>query len=280
MQAARAPVPTQVQLMQIEQRILQDAQNLQLEQQQVALLRVMEAEMARLRAQYVTAQQHAGAGIGMQHQAPFAPGQELLRGAADRVMTNGHANLPQGLVLPEGWTLMPLQRQEGTATPSMPTATSSQNTASEPSIVATPARPDVEQRPNGTPEPQQITQAPPPPPAGSTAGPTDERGSPLFVPTAPVHTTPAVPAQPEIQSPTPTRTQHPDTTATSPSAAPANAPWNSGSWSFGDQPSSEPAQPTTETDAEEQSQPEKSEGYAGKGKGKAVEVEDASDQDD
>lgn len=279
MQAARAPVPTQVQLMQIEQRILQDAQNLQLEQQQVALLRVMEAEMARLRAQY---QQPAGAGIGIQHQAPFAPSQELLRGAADRVMTSGHANLPQGMVLPEGWTLMPLQRQEGTTTTSIPTATTSQPTAPEPSTSATPARPDAEQRPNGILEPQQATQAPATAPAESTTGPTDERGSPLFVPTALAQTTPAVPAQPEIQSPTPTRTQHPDTTATSPSAAPANAPWNSGSWGFGDQAASEPAHPTTEAQAEaeeQQTQPETAEGYAGKGKGKAVEVEDAPDQD-
>jgi E3 ubiquitin-protein ligase synoviolin len=278
LQAARAPVSTQVQLMQIEQRILQDAQNLQLEQQQVALLRVMEAEMARLRAQYVPAQQPAAAGFGTQHQAPFAPSQELLRGAADRVMSNGHANLPQGMVLPEGWTLMPLQRQEGTVTTSIPTATSSQPAAPEPSTSATPARPDVEQRPNGTPEPQQATQAPATAPAESVSGPTDERGSPLFVPTAPAQITPAAPAQPEIQSPTPTRTQHPDTTATSQSAAPANAPWNSGSWSFGDQPaSSEPAQPTAEANGEERPQPENAEGYAGKGKGKAVEVEDASD---
>lgn len=279
MQAARAPVPTQVQLMQIEQRILQDAQNLQLEQQQVALLRVMEAEMARLRAQYVQAQQATAAGIGMQHQAPFVPSQELLRGAADRVMTNGHANLPPGMVLPEGWTLMPLQRQEGTATPSIPTATSLQPTAPEPSSAAVPAPQTTQQRPEETSEPQQATQAPPAAPAESSAGPTDERGSPLFVPTAPAQITPAAPAQPEIQSPTPTRTQHTDPIATSPSAAPANAPWNSGSWSFGDQPSSEPAQPTVETDAEHQPQPESTEGYAGKGKGKAVEVEDASDQD-
>jgi E3 ubiquitin-protein ligase synoviolin len=280
MQAARAPVPTQVQLMQIEQRILQDAQNLQLEQQQVALLRVMEAEMARLRAQYVPAQQNAAAGFGIQHQVPFAPSQEHLRAAADRVMSNGHANLPQGMVLPEGWTLMPLQRQEGTAPTSTQTAPTSQTTAPEPSTSATPARLDVEQRPNGTPEPQQTAQAPPTAPAESAAGPTDERGSPLFVPTAPAQTTPAAPTQPEIQSPTPTRTQHQDTTVTSPSAAPANAPWNSGSWGFGDQPaSSEPAQPTAESNGEEQSQPENAEGYAGKGKGKAVEVEDAPDQD-
>jgi E3 ubiquitin-protein ligase synoviolin len=184
------------------------------------------------------------------------------------------------MVLPEGWTLMPLQRQEGTAPTSTQPAATSQTTAPEPNTSATPARPDVEQRLNGTSEPQQTTQAPLTASAESTTGPTDERGSPLFVPTAPAPITPAASAQPEIQSPTPTRTQHPDTTATSPSAAPANAPWNSGSWSFGDQTaSSESAQPTAVASGEERPQAENAEGYAGKGKGKAVEVEDASDQD-
>jgi E3 ubiquitin-protein ligase synoviolin len=278
MQVVRAPVATQLQLMQIEQRILQDAQNLQLEQQQVALLRVMEAEMARLRSQYVPAQQPAAASNTMHHQAPFAPNQELLRGAADRVMTNGQANLPQGMVLPEGWTLMPLQRQEGTATTPVPTATTSQPSAPEPSSSAVPAPSSVEQRSNDTSEPQQTTQASSLP-ADATTGPTDDRGSPLFVPTAPAEPAPVEPAQPEIQSPTPTRTQQPDTTATSQSAAPANTPWNSGSWGFSDRTTGDQARPTTEADAEQQPQPETEEGYSGKGKGKAVEVEDASDQD-
>lgn len=290
LQVPRAAVPTQIQLMQIEQWIMQEAQNLQLEQQQVALLRVMEAEMARLRAQHVPAQQPAFVANAIQHQAPFASSQEVLRGAADRVMSNGHANLPQGMVLPEGWTLMPLQRQEAMATSSIPTATTSQPSAPEPSTAATPASQNVQQRSTEVPEPQQTAQASPLPPVDPTTGPTDERGSPLFVPTAPVESAPVAPAQPEIQSPTPTRTQQPDITTTSPPAAPANAPWNSGSWGFGEQTTTEPPQPTTEATAEQQSQSQSearegseaqdnAEAYAGKGKGKAVEVEDASDQD-
>jgi E3 ubiquitin-protein ligase synoviolin len=293
MQAARAAVPTQIQLMQIEQRIMQDAQNLQLEQQQVALLRVMEAEMARLRAQHMSAQQVTGVGSGFQHQAHFAPTQEVLHGAASRAMSNGHPNLPQGMVLPEGWTLMPLNRQEGTAPAAISTAVNAQPNVPEASTVGIPAHaqsssipPAAPQTSNGathnTSEPQQTTQAAPLPPTEPSAGPTDDRGSPLFVPTVPADTEPT---QPEIHSPTPTRTQHPDPAPTSPSAEPANTPWTSGSWGFNEQIPNEPAQHSngsaTETTAEQQ-QPETQESgaaYAGKGKGKAVEVEDASDQE-
>lgn len=295
MQAA-ARVPTQIQLMQIEQRIMQDAQNLQLEQQQVALLRVMEAEMARLRAQYVPNQQAAAVGGAFSNQAHFAPSQELLHGASSRAMGNGHANLPQGMVLPEGWTLMPLNRQEGTAPAAVSTAANPQPNAAEASNVAMPAPQRAQNNEvqrtaseglngesNGTSEPQHTAQASPLPPTDLSTGPTDETGSPLFVPTTPAANPPS---QPEIQAPTPTRTTQPDNTSTSPSAAPANAPWTSGSWGFDDQTPSEPPQAANgsaaEANAEQQSQSEtadSSEAYAGKGKGKAVEVEDASDQE-
>jgi E3 ubiquitin-protein ligase synoviolin len=275
MQAARAAVPTQIQLMQIEQRIMQDAQNLQLEQQQVALLRVMEAEMARLRAQHMAAQQVAGVSGGFHNQPHFAPSQEVLHGAPSRAMSNGHPNLPQGMILPEGWTLMPLNRQEGTAPASIPTAVNAQPNAPDASTVETPAHAQSSNVPPTAPEATAL------PSTELSAGPTDERGSPLFVPTLPAANQPT---QPEIQSPTPTRTQNPENTT--PSAEPTNTPWTSGSWGFNEQIPAEPAQPNngsaTETTAQQQPQPEKEESgeaYAGKGKGKAVEVEDASDQD-
>jgi E3 ubiquitin-protein ligase synoviolin len=294
---ARAVVPMQVQLVQIEQRILQDAHNLQLEQQQVALLRVMEAEMARLRAQYLPDQQATGIRSGFhQTQAPFVPTQEVLHGTATRVMQNGHANLPQGLVLPEGWTLMPLNRQEGTAPASGSTSANLQPNTPETSNVQMPVlqhaqngeiRRTASERLDGEstepPAPQQTTQAALTEPS---TGPTDDRGSPLFVPTAPIQTSPA-PAQPEIQSPTPTRTQRPEQNSTSPSTESTNAPWTSGSWDFNDQlteessprgKSSSAAEANTEQ-LSESATTNDGEAYAGKGKARAVEVEDASDQD-
>jgi E3 ubiquitin-protein ligase synoviolin len=166
--------------------------------------------MARLRAQHMANQPAAG---GFQHQAHFAPTQEVLHGASSRAMSNGHPNLPQGMVLPEGWTLMPLNRQEGTAPAAIPTAVNAQPNAPEASTVETPAHAQSSIIP---PTASEATSLPPTEPS---AGPTDERGSPLFVPTVPAD---SQPTQPEIQSPTPTRTQNPDNTSASPSAEPTN----------------------------------------------------------
>lgn len=295
-QNVRAMVPTQVQLAQIEQRIMQEAHNLQLEQQQVALLRVMEAEMARLRAQHVPSQLP---GAATQYQAPFAPSQEVLQGGTAQSLSNGQENLPPGLVLPEGWTWMPLHRQEGATAPSIPTAASSQgavsetdaqvsavpetttmSTSNDPQGVATGATDQISVPPTQ----QQTTQAPAPPTVNPTTvnpttGPTDERGSPLFVPTEPAESIPTTSTQQNIQAQAAPQPEQ----QTSASNAPSAAPWNSGSWNFGEQASSEPAKttnvPDTESTTEQPDAQLSSDVYQDKGKGKAVEVEDAPDQD-
>jgi E3 ubiquitin-protein ligase synoviolin len=308
MPTARAVASTQLQLMQIEQRILQDAQNLQLEQQQVALLRVMEAEMARLRAQYAPNQQLGAVG---QYQSPFPTTQEVLHGANAQSLSNGHENLPQGMVLPEGWTLMPLHRQEGarsvTAPASASTVDSRQNvpeTGSEQSVPSqgqssetqstTPMATEQSREPRA---PEHTTQATAPLAANSTTGPTDERGSPLFVPTAPVADVPASSLSSETQAPSQPQPQpeqqQPDSEPTVSQPTPAPIPWSSGSWGF-DHPATEDtakavettassSEPTTEqkpeAEAEAEAQDPNNEAYAGKGKGRAVEVEDAPDQD-
>lgn len=308
MQTARAGASTQLQLMQIEQRILQDAQNLQLEQQQVALLRVMEAEMARLRAQYAPNQQLGAAG---QYQSPFPTTQEVLHGANAQSLSNGHENLPQGMVLPEGWTLMPLHRQEGAAASTVPasaTAAGSRQNVPETggeqsappqgqSSDAESTTPMATEQSRGPRAPEQTTQDPAPLAANSTTGPTDDRGSPLFVPTALVaealasslaSETPA-PSQPQPQ-PEP---QQPDSGTPVSQPTPAPVPWSSGSWGFDNPATGETVEaaetPTSssettteqkpEAEAEAEAQHSRNEAYAGKGKGRAVEVEDASDQD-
>ena len=302
MPAVRAVASTQMQLMQIEQRILQDAQNLQLEQQQVALLRVMEAEMARLRAQYAPNQQLGGAG---QYQSPFPTTQEVLHGANAQSLSNGHENMPQGMVLPEGWTLMPLHRQEGaTASTGPATASAAGSRPSMPETSGEQSAPPQGQSSdiqNSTAEaaehsraphaPEQTTQASAPLAANSTTGPTDERGSPLFVPTAPVADVPASSLSSETQAtsqPQPEQ-QQPDSETTVSQPTPAPVPWSSGSWGF-DNPATEEASRPTETtsssetntaqqQSEAEAQDSNNEAYAGKGKGRAVEVEDAPDQD-
>ncbi|KEQ77370.1 hypothetical protein M436DRAFT_36366 [Aureobasidium namibiae CBS 147.97] len=125
---------TQLQLLQVEERLMQESRRLTIEQAQLATVRALEAELARLRAYY----SHNQAGIGapapsaaarpaipnlfptphtMGPGASFAQPQVFQPGPGQAPMTQGHEALPSGLVLPEGWTLVPLNRVEGTAQP-------------------------------------------------------------------------------------------------------------------------------------------------------------------
>jgi E3 ubiquitin-protein ligase synoviolin len=164
----RSRAPVNVQLLQLEQRLLQEAHNLGIEAQQLAHLRAMEAELARLRAlQIPTTTQMLQAQAAQQQRHPemrfpmpgFAPQhfqpqqqqplEQHLTGATSQVLGAGHEGLPDGLVLPEGWSILPLHRLGEAPRPlSQPGAT--------PAAV-------VGNSSLGT-------------------GPTDEHGSPLFVP--------------------------------------------------------------------------------------------------
>lgn len=285
--SARPMPSTQTQLAQIEQRIMQDAQNLQIEQQQIALLRAMETEVARLRAQYVPSQQQHG--IGQPH---FAPTQEVLHGAAGGAMSAGHEHLPSGMVLPEGWSVMPLQRQDGVNTMPMPTAAAppmgpslsqlpgfgaaaqpSQSVQNGQAREATAADNSRGREPatstQGTEEPEAA-------PSQPAVGPTDERGSPLFIPAAP-----AEPARAPSPLPAPAQPQPSESKTENPAP---QAPWGANSWDFDGPTSNETAETanasaSTETKLKQQDDDESRDSYAGKGKGRAVEVEDAPDQD-
>merc|ERR1712070_378237 len=91
----------------------------------------MEAELARLRASHLPAHQPVGTQSAAQRQQqglqqgmpgfnlPFGSVPEnSLSGNHQQTMMSGDENLPQGLVLPEGWSLLPLRRQNlGTVSP-------------------------------------------------------------------------------------------------------------------------------------------------------------------
>lgn len=316
----RSPVSTQVQMLQLEQRLMHDAHNLGIEQQQLATLRMMEAELARLRASHLPAQQPVGTASATQRQQlglqqgipgfnmPFGSVPEYpLSGNHQQTMMSGDENLPQGLVLPEGWSLLPLRRQNlGTVSPqtaSQVPQQQQQQQSSQPPIQTTtngPTAGPTAQQPTSAPprELQQQTQ---------TSGPTDDRGSPLFVPAQQdqTHVVPAAqpttstnppasttsqpqtqpPVQPSTSSPAAPQSQAPveqASTSTEPEKEQtASAPWTSNSdngWSFIDQPAesslaSEPSNNPTASETTDQSQ-------TGKGKGRAVEVEDVPDEDD
>lgn len=293
-QGIRHTMSTQAQLSQIEQRILQDAQNLQLEQQQLALLRGMEAEMARLRAQYL---QNQTFGTNAQHQAPFAPGQSVLHGATGQIMGSGHEHLPPGMVLPEGWTVMPLQRHDGgmsSSGPQMAASVPDQPTIVPEGVSQVPADPDNQstqreapalqnaQRSSGPEAMDKSAQGAALPATPQPNGPTDERGSPLFVPAVPAERTTASSQPPADATIAPA--QQPNNEGLDTAAAPAQAPWSGESWGFGDTRSNKNAETATAShpapaNGQEAAGEDSNGTYEGKGKGRAVQLEDAPDQD-
>ncbi|KAK3074957.1 E3 ubiquitin-protein ligase hrd1 [Teratosphaeriaceae sp. CCFEE 6253] len=308
----RAAVPTQIQMLQLEQRLLQEAHNLGLEQQQLGMLRVMEAELARLRAQHLPAQLPLGTATAAQRQglqmfpgaqAMFAPPppppqqqQEVLQGNAQLAMGVGHEHLPQGMVLPEGWSVMPLQRTNalpGVHVQVQPAQAQAQAQAtsqtSQPTVTSQSSAPAAQQ---ATARPAQVQQ-------GSTIGPTDDTGSPLFVPSSSNRSseaqrtaaTPSAPPTEPLRAPLPTREPPSPPTAGIPRPSQpsgSKTPWAADrAWNFapngetaatGDRQASNATTARQSNPAERfaaEEPPSASANSGGKGKGRAVEVEDA-----
>lgn len=318
----RAGVPTQIQILQIEQRLINDAHNLQLEHAQLAQIREMEREMARLRALHIPSHLPVGTALAAQRAAgaqqlpgfsvapgfPAHGGQEVLQGQSGQQLGSGHEHMPPGMVLPEGWTVMPLQR----------TQAGSDNAAA---VSANPGPAPAQQATANVSAASRQTPAP-------SQGPTDDQGSPLFVPTtrepgrpssAPsstllsdatrlfaeqagnnsryisTSTAPAAALSPTASQTTsaPPAPSEPQAT-TAPQAVPAvDSAWSAPDWSFNSAiaPATSSAHPAErfesatreQTAAVESSttatKPEAETEYEGKGKGKAVEVEDAPDSE-
>lgn len=118
----------QAQLHQIEHQIIREAQALRLQADQLYLVRSLQGELARLRIQQSQANQEAGGnpsnaanqqgppnitaqGLqGLQSvQAPYRP-QVFTTNHQQQPISSGHPDLPSGMVLPEGWSVLPLQR--------------------------------------------------------------------------------------------------------------------------------------------------------------------------
>jgi E3 ubiquitin-protein ligase synoviolin len=258
----RATVPLNIQLLQLEHRIMVEAHNLGLQQQQLAHLQNMEAELARLRAQTIPAQPPVGTngaprpgaaempmGFGMPAQAPP---HEQLTGIATQQYGAGHEHLPEGVTIPEGWSVMPLRRigalndtaaQYVAHSPQVPTVVDSATaTAATQHDVA-----------EGNPGPANESTTLQNTVADGNAGPTDESGSPLFIATeaAPINTDASAPtavtteAIPPRTLDTATSESAPDPSSISshipaPAQEGSSAPWaaNTASWGFSDQPSS------------------------------------------
>ncbi|OQO12464.1 hypothetical protein B0A48_03106 [Cryoendolithus antarcticus] len=270
----RAPIPMHVHLQQIEQRIMGEAQNLQIDVAQLATLRAMEAELIRLRTLRVPASLFTP---GMTPQMPA--GQETLHGSTARQMGTSHEGLPEGMVLPAGWTVMPLQR-----TGTLPGVSGQMVGGQGPTFVSAPAgfvplggavpTPTIPQEATTATSAQGAVR----PSAVPNLGPTDDQGSPLFVATpvaqestltSQVHETPA----PEVASPT--------SQASEEASASASAnPWASGNWSFNDAASGTPDTTTaTSENAAATEDQSTTEPWPDKGKGRAVELEEVKDSE-
>ncbi|SMR63636.1 unnamed protein product [Zymoseptoria tritici ST99CH_1A5] len=335
--ATRVQVPLNIQLMQLEQRIMQEAYNLNLEQQQLANLRYMEGELSRLRAQVIPDQPINGisagqrqanrltamTGIPFQHQV-FTPSPPVppvtLSGNAAETVQDGHESLPEGMVLPAGWSVMPLRRLGGDLPTSDSTAATVDSQSGHPS--SSTARPGVPASalptlPSFTADAAipslpatHTTQAPPSADAGM---PTDERGSPLFVPTpavattsqSPATTTPldstasaaptaVTPSEPVSSLPSSSlpssslpSTSQPPTSQLPTSQPPAHdsqapSPWvpGSGAWSFEGPPDTNGQAVPATNSAETQQSSSEEQGTSmdkGKGKARAVELEEVPD---
>jgi len=289
----RPNVSTQALIIQTQQRLMQDAYALGLEMQELNTLRQMEVEFARLQGLHRQRQGLPGQPAGqlslpglrlpIAHQQPFEAPQapEILQGSANHYLSNGMEGLPQGLALPEGWTLVPLHRIDG------------MTAVQEVQVLATEgeAQPSHHSRPStqtstngdtaGLSAQSSVPAVPQSQSANGTAGPTDERGSPLFVSTSEItqSSQSSTPQAISIEQPS-SGPQGPQQNQ-SRSQSQSQAPWTGGDdWSFvqqvGDtaangQPSDSDEQHSVSTNVVS------NEGPVGKGKGRAVEVEDVPD---
>lgn len=141
----------QAQLTQIEQQIAQEYQSLRATAEQLNVLRVLQTDLQRLRAgqQQQTPVQTDGSSqpsAQSSTSAAFPPSISVhsVAHSQSSPIPAGDDRLPQGLVLPPGWTLTPLRRVE--ASSSTPSAAQAPTPTSmpipiDPQLFETPARP-------------------------------------------------------------------------------------------------------------------------------------------
>lgn len=120
-----SPSGVQAQLQQIEQQIMQEINSLRANSDQLTMVRALQGELARLRIAQANASAGTGvfppnvppAGYGNRQIFPAAQVSQNSTGvqaygpiAHQPEMGSGHQDMVPGLTLPEGWTILPLQR--------------------------------------------------------------------------------------------------------------------------------------------------------------------------
>ena len=122
---AAGPDTLQDRLRQIEQQIVSEIGNLQATQQELQLVQLLQVELARLRAMRVGARETLAPNFQMpqvgptstRQTAPFSTPLPHMQRHGTRssasAISAGSPDLPPGVVIPEGWSLLPLERLDG-----------------------------------------------------------------------------------------------------------------------------------------------------------------------
>ena len=121
--ATSTPLNVPAQLQQIEQQIMRDVNALRVQADQLYLIRSLQGELARLRIQQAQANHIVNENTGqivhqqaapnpVMHGISFQNTPQQIFTADHQQQTLGHAHpeLPSGMTLPQGWTVLPLHR--------------------------------------------------------------------------------------------------------------------------------------------------------------------------
>lgn len=116
--ASFSPTNLQLQLHQIEQHLVREINGLRIQQNQLNLVQALQSELARLRTTQANPELFLGVLPAVVNQSRFAEdvpptpqvGQSFASNPQQQLMGHGHPDLPAGMTLPLGWTVMPLQR--------------------------------------------------------------------------------------------------------------------------------------------------------------------------
>ena len=119
--ATTTPYNVSGQLQQVEQQLMREINNLRLQNDQLYLVRALQGELARLRITQAQGNnpvnntdlaqlQHRPLAVPMTIGNSVPPMQAFSLNTQQQGMDSGHQRLPPGVAIPEGWTMLPLQR--------------------------------------------------------------------------------------------------------------------------------------------------------------------------
>ena len=112
------PNNTQLQLVQIEQQLNREISGLRIQQNHLQLVRALQGEIARLQMLQANPESQVGgpSPMAIQSRSPESMvqaaqvGQSFASSPQLQSMGYSHPNLPPGMTIPPGWTVLPLQR--------------------------------------------------------------------------------------------------------------------------------------------------------------------------